>query len=363
MNTPRHIKDALLRQKEKNRYRSLIDKSALVDFSSNDFFGLARNADLHKIIEERYESLLVNNSGATGSRLLSGHSHYFTILEEKLAEIHKGESALLFNSGYVANLSLLSTLPQKGDYVFYDQKIHASIKDGVRLSIANTFSFRHNDAEDLDRRLSSAKGEKYVVVESIYSMDGDFCNINSILEVCEKYGAYLIVDEAHSTGIYGKSAGWCVEKQVYERVFARVFTFGKAIGNAGACIIGNSNLKNFLINFARPFIYTTALPLHNLVSIECAFDYVINNSSLKNDLERNILHFKNRIETSSTSAVQSIVIPGNEAVKEVSQKIERNGLDVRPILSPTVREGEERLRICLHSHNTLKQIDKLIETL
>ena len=364
---PTHIQNSLLKRKEQNAFRSLIDKSNLIDFSSNDFFGLARNSHLHLQIEEKYEKLLINKSGASGSRLLNGHSEYFEELENKLAKIQQSESALILNSGYNANLSLLSSVPQKGDTIIYDEKAHASIKDGARLSIANHFSFKHNSVENLESKLRKSldfpalqTGEKYVVVESIYSMDGDFCDIKPLIEVCEKYNAHLIVDEAHSTGIYGGGAGWCVEQGVEKAVFARVMTFGKAIGSFGACILGSEELKNYLINFARPFIYTTALQLHTLVSIECAFDYVVNHSELKIELDKNINYFKSKMKTTSISAIQSILVKGNDEVKKMALELEQKGLDVRPILSPTVKEGEERLRVCLHNFNTKEEIDKLV---
>lgn len=361
MATPVHILNSIANRKEKNSYRSLADKSNLVDLSSNDFFGLSRNKELHRIIEKEYKLLTEAKKGASGSRLLSGHSVYFDKLEQKLAVIHKSESALILNSGYNANLALLSSVPQKGDTIIYDEKSHASIKDGARLSFASKYSFKHNDVIDLEKKILKSTGEKYIIVESIYSMDGDFCNIKPIIDVCKEHNAHLIVDEAHSTGIYGNGSGWCVEMEIDKNVFARTITFGKTIGSFGACIVGNSELKNYLINFARPFIYTTALPLHTLVSINCGFDYILNHPELKLELEKKINYFKSKIETASNSAIQSILIKGNEEVKNKASKLELKGLDVRPIISPTVKEGEERLRVCIHSFNTKEEIDKLLD--
>jgi len=360
---PKHISKSLIKRREANAFRSLLDKSNLVDFSSNDFFGLARNKELQKIISEKYTSLSGLKKGATGSRLLSGHSIYFEEFEKKLANIHHSESTLIINSGYNANLALLSSIPQKGDTIIYDQKAHASIKDGARLSLANKFSFKHNSSKDLDLKLQKSHGEKYVVVESIYSMDGDFCNIKPILDICKKYNAHLIVDEAHSTGVYGNGAGWCVELGIEEDIFARTMTFGKAVGSFGACILASEEVKNYLINFARPFIYTTALPLHTLVSIDCGFDYIINHPEIKKRHEENINYFKSKIETTSSSAIQSFLINGNDNVKQISNDLMKINLDVRPIMNPTVKEGEERLRVCLHSFNSKEDIDKLIQLL
>lgn len=356
-----YIQNKLEEREQKGALRNLKVQTNLIDFSSNDFFGLARNQNLISETLERYNSLPDKFNGATGSRLISGNKNYHEDLEKRLAEIHKSESALIFNSGYNANLGILSSLPQKNDTIILDEKVHASIKDGARLSFAKKLNFKHNDAENLDKKLSKSEGEKYVIVESLYSMDGDFCNIDEVLKVCEKHSAKLIVDEAHTTGVFANGAGWCVEKGIEDKVFARVVTFGKALGCFGAAVLGSDNLSEYLINFARSFIYTTALPLYNLVCIESSFDYIINHSELKSQLDENVNLFRTLTTNSTNSYIQSVQYNKVNLVKEKETTLLANGFDVKAILSPTVLEGTERLRVCLHSFNSENQIKKLLK--
>jgi 8-amino-7-oxononanoate synthase len=360
------LRKKLQERKEKGNYRSLTISEGLTDFFSNDYLGLARSRELSDSVDLEYHGLHGNLNGSTGSRLLSGNHEYFMELENFLARLFKAESALLFNSGYNANLSVLSALPQKNDTIIYDELIHASLKDGARLSFAKRYSFFHNDLTDLEAKIRKASGQIFVVIESVYSMDGDQAPLREIAALCERYEAALIVDEAHSTGLWGKQgSGLICELGLEEKVFARVHTFGKAIGVHGACICGSRELTDFLINFARPFIYTTALPLHALISIKQAFLFLAANIHLQEKIRRNIALFKsgpygvevNLIE--SSSPIQAIKTGGNERSRNAAAAIREKGFDVRPILSPTVKEGEERLRICLHIYNTEKEIRDL----
>jgi 8-amino-7-oxononanoate synthase len=291
-------------------------------------------------------------------------------VEEQLAGIFQAEKALIFNSGYSANTAILSAIPQKGDTILYDEYIHASLKEGARLSFASRFSFHHNDMENLEKKLSRAAGEKFVVAESVYSMDGDFAPLEDILQVCQKHNAHLIWDEAHSTGIWGTHGnGIACEKALQHQVFARIYTFGKAMGVHGACIAGSAVLINYLINFARPFIYTTALPLHSLVSIREAFRFLESNNELSYILHERIHFFIEELLKypvlsnywiESRSAIQAINIGGNVLTKRIAGQLQEAGFDIRAILSPTVKEGEERLRICLHVYNTEEDISQLV---
>ncbi|HXA00356.1 MAG TPA: pyridoxal phosphate-dependent aminotransferase family protein [Cytophagaceae bacterium] len=348
--------------------RRLTLNDHLIDFYSNDYLGLARSQDLSENINQEYSCQYGNMNGSTGSRLLSGNSEYCVELEEYLAQLFKAESALLFNSGYNANLSILSAIPQKNDTIIYDELIHTSLKDGARLSFAKRFSFSHNDLVDLEAKIQKGSGEIFVVIESVYSMDGDSAPLKEIIALCEKYKAALIVDEAHSTGIWGeKGNGLLCKLGIEQRVFARIHTFGKAMGVHGACICGSKDLIDFLINFARPFIYTTALPLHALISIKQSFEYLDKNISLQEISRKNISLFKSGFKNpegkliESESPIQAIKIGGNEQTKNMAESIRGKRFDVRPILSPTVKEGEERLRICLHTYNTSEEIRGLTE--
>jgi 8-amino-7-oxononanoate synthase len=363
------LSEALTQQRNKNLLRQLVAPEGLKDFCSNDYLGLAQSAELFNIIKQKIESLHPKKNGATGSRLLSGNSSYAEEVEKKLSTVFKTESTLLFNSGYAANQAVLSCIPKKGDIILYDELAHACIKDGARLSLAEKYSFRHNNLDDLENKIKRIKANRiFIAVESIYSMDGDSCPLAELTSIASTYGAVLIVDEAHSTGVMGKhGGGLSIALGLESKIDIRIHTFGKAMGVHGACVVGSNALIEYLINFARPFIYTTALPLHSVASIDCAFKYLGHNMVLQSDLMSRIDLFlanTNRSNrTFSKSAIQTAIIPGNAAVKKAAQTLQQSGFDVRPILSPTVTKGSERLRICLHTYNTEVEIQNLAEAL
>lgn len=362
------LKEKLDERQHRGLHRALADENKLLDFTSNDYLGLSRSEKLFDLIAETV-ALLPKKNGSTGSRLLSGNSLIAGEAERKLAGIFKSESALLFNSGYSANLAVLSSLPQKGDTIIYDSLAHASLKDGARLSLASRYSFRHNDLSDLEKKINTSKGKKFIVVESVYSMDGDQCPLPEIIALADKHDAAIILDEAHSTGVIGPlGAGCAVEQNVQDKIDVRIYTFGKGMGVHGACVAGSDTLIRYLVNFARPFIYTTALPLHDVVAIQCAFKYFAENSSLQQTLRQKIDCYLSGISrltnrTASNTAIQTILVPGNENIRQVAATLQDQGFDVRPILSPTVSKGMERLRICLHTFNNDDEIIALTKTL
>lgn len=370
-----HILQKLEERKASGSARALRTTDGLVDFVSNDYLGLSRSKELFEKIRQYDFGGEVNINGSAGSRLLAGNNGTAERLEEKLSNIFKSEAALIFNSGYVANLALISAIPQRGDTIIYDSLSHVCLKEGAYLSKANRFSFRHNDCNDLESKLKSAKGSKYVIIESVYSMDGDLAPFGDIIELAEKYEAKIIVDEAHSTGLYGESgSGKLCALGLEDHIFARVHTFGKAMGVHGACVCGSKDLIEYLINFARPFIYTTALPLHSLWSIDAAFDFLEENIFLQTESKEKIFYFNSLFKKKfgdstqikkleSHTPIQPILISGNERVKTMASKLQNKGFDVRPILSPTVQEGAERLRISIHTHNTLEEISGLVDQL
>jgi 8-amino-7-oxononanoate synthase len=370
------LEKALRERSNQGNLRSLTTNDGLIDFVSNDYLGLSRDHTLFELISLKLAEIVQENkNGAGGSRLLSGNSKYYEETESLLASIFQGESALIFNSGYQANLGLLSSIPQKGDTILYDQLSHICLKEGAWLSKAESVMFAHNDLEDLERRLKLAQGEKFIVIESVYSMDGDVAPLREMVELSKKYDANIILDEAHSTGVIGsKGSGMAVQLGLSNDIFARVYTFGKGMGIHGACVVGSTQLKEYLINFGRPFIYTTALPLHSVVSINQAFQYLERHEVLQDKLQSRINYFKEICEENipkslgvtypgSDTAIQPIIIPGNERIRRVSEELNKQGFDVRPILSPTVKSGTERLRICLHTYNTEEEIDKLLQAL
>jgi 8-amino-7-oxononanoate synthase len=366
---PPSLIQKLQKRKEENSFRKLSHHSGLLDFTSNDYLGLAQSEELFGLIQNKVESLPHKN-GATGSRLLAGNSAYAEEVEQNLAAVFKSESTLIFNSGYAANQAVLSSIPQKGDTILYDELVHACIRDGARLSLASRFPFLHNNLNDLEERLKRAQGNVFIAVESIYSMDGDQCPLKELIDLAEKYNATIILDEAHSTGVLGKNgAGLTISQELEKKIPIRVYTFGKAMGVHGACVAGSKDLIDYLINFARTFIFTTAMSPHSFASIDCSFQYLSKHLLLQNELSDRIKLFNSESEKlkiqklTSNSQIQGVIIQGNENIKEKAAQLQMNGFDVRPILSPTVAKGSERLRICLHTFNSSEEIRQLVEQL
>lgn len=354
---------ALASREGRGALRKLTPSGKSIDFASNDYLGFAKSEALHAMTEIKEKVCKISN-GSGGSRLLTGNSAVAENLEKHLAKKHNTEAALLFNSGYDANVGLFSCVPSKDDTIVYDELVHASIHDGIRLSKATSFPFLHNDLSHLEQRLKMAKGNVFVAVESVYSMDGDTAPLNELVGLCNKYNAHIILDEAHATGAFGM--GLAQTMHVEGKIFARIHTFGKAMGCHGAVVVGSPVLMQYLVNYARSFIYTTALPLHSLLTIECAYELLDKSADRVKKLHDNINYFRQKTGEaagwiSSISAVQSLVIPGNENVKRLAAAIQANDIDVRPIMSPTVPKGKERLRVCLHSFNTREEIDRLHE--
>jgi 8-amino-7-oxononanoate synthase len=348
-------------------YRTLKPGNMLVDFCSNDYLGFARSPILKNKIDEEIANSGLASNGSTGSRLLSGNSTYVEDLEKHIASLHGCEAGLIFNSGYDANLGLFSSLPQRGDTIITDELIHASIIDGARLSFANRYNFKHNDLNSLENKLKLAKGICYVVIESVYSMDGDTPPIAGIAALTEKYNARLIVDEAHAVGLFGLGL---IDDHLQSHVFARIVTFGKALGCHGAITLGSNLLREYLVNFARSFIYTTAAPFHQLASVKMAYGLLQESANEIEQLKKNIALFKVKLTYNSSypliksdSAIQCLVLKSNEKAKELAVNLQNSGLDVRAILSPTIPAGSERIRICLHSFNTEKEIVLLTDTI
>jgi 8-amino-7-oxononanoate synthase len=361
------IREKLEERQQNDAYRTLKPENDLVDFCSNDYLGFARSQVLKDWISKEVNLNANALNGSTGSRLLSGNLAYTESVEQEIAAFHKSEAGLIYNSGYDANVGLFSSLPQRGDTIVTDELIHASIIDGARLSYANRYTFKHNDLQSLEEKLKHAKGNCYVVIESIYSMDGDTPPIKDILSLTEKYNAQLIVDEAHAVGLYGK--GIINQLGLENRVFTRIVTFGKALGCHGAIILGRKSLREYLINFSRSFIYTTAASFHQIAAIKMAYKLLPVSDNSIQTLKENIQLFKTSVTEfnnnllHSDSAIQCLVVGSNEKAKQMANEIQNAGFDVRPILSPTVSKGTERLRICLHSFNTFNEINLLTKTI
>lgn len=355
---------------ERGLLRRLRTGTGLVDFCSNDYLGFASDPAFRQILKQLAIDFADDNTGATGSRLLAGNTHLAEEVEAEIAAIHRAEAGIIFNSGYDANLGFFSCIADAGDTILYDELVHASIHDGLKLSKAIARPFKHNDVAGLEEELKQATGNIFVAVESIYSMDGDVAHLAQMVALCETYNAALIVDEAHATGVIGTNGlGLVNHLGLEDKCFARLHTFGKSLGLHGAIILGSNTLKQYLVNYGRSFIYSTALPPHSYRQVRAAYQYMLANPQRIAQLHGLIAHYNQQVAglnykvLNSQSPIQGIVVPGNAEVRALAQKLEEKGFDIRPIVSPTVPKGAERIRICLHAFNTTAEIDRLVSEL
>ncbi|WP_299337656.1 pyridoxal phosphate-dependent aminotransferase family protein [uncultured Psychroserpens sp.] len=372
---PKKLQHKINQRKDDQSLRQLGASSNRIDFSSNDYLGFSKS----EIIFNQAHQYLINHNiiqnGATGSRLLSGNHSLYQTVEQQVCTFHNSEAALIFNSGYDANLGFFSCVPQRNDIILYDEFCHASIRDGITMSNAKSIKFKHNDLIHLEHHLNHYQEalkdiEIYIVTESVFSMDGDSPDLKLLSQISKAHNAKLIIDEAHAIGIFGNQGnGLISELNLESDIFARIITFGKALGCHGAAVLGSKALKTYLTNFSRPFIYTTALPPHALSTIKLAYD-TLQNQDLKDrsKLQHNIVFFKSELKRldlqhvfiDSYSAIHCCIISGNESVKQAATELQDCGFDVKPILSPTVPKGKERLRFCLHAYNTEKEISEVL---
>lgn len=352
------------RRGQDGTYRELPDLHGKIDFCSNDYLGLSG-----------YEFDLKNTkplkNGATGSRLISGNHPIALQTENQIAGFHGAEAGLIYNCGFMANLGLITSVVSRNDIVIHDELVHASILDGIRLCGAVRIKFDHNNLASLQETLSKANETKnsdariFVIIESIYSMDGDIAPLSEISEYCEAANALLIVDEAHAVGVKGDMGKGVVHELGLEStVFARVVTFGKAIGLHGAIVLGSATLIKVLINYSRSFIYTTALPPAAYQIIQYHYN-LLNNERISALYDR-VGYFKKKAETLNRlnwklndSPIQLLFLHGSAEIKSLAEYLQQNNFAVKAILSPTVKKGYERIRFSIHSFNTEEQIDEL----
>ncbi len=340
----------------------ICDNKKMVNLSSNDYLGISANYDIKDNFLSSYKGKIQNPS----ARLLTGSNKIYFELEELLKKLFNKKSSLLFNSGYHANVGIYSSLLTPNDVIFLDKLNHASIIDGVKLSGAKIIPFNHLDYDDLEEKLIKYRNKfknSIISTESLFSMDGDFADIKTLSLLKEKYNSLLIVDEAHSFGVYGKGRGYCFELNLSDNVDLIMGTFGKAVGSYGAFVVGDKILINYLINKARSFIFSTALP-----EISVAFSkYVLENYILENTLQENLFNITkyslSKIKTTSSSYIIPYIIGENDETYNVSKLLQNEGFFVLPIRYPTVKKGTSRIRLSLNPLIEKNEIDKLSKIL
>lgn len=342
-----------------------------VNLCSNDYLGLAANPLLRQSLLLAVERS--HRVGGTGSRLLSGQTEEWRALEDHFAEFAGTESALYFTTGFAANTGLLSSLLQKEDIVFSDASNHASLIDGIRLSNARKVIYPHlqlDRLEDALREYAGAPGRKVVVTESVFSMDGDVAPLQEIVDLTEKHGAALIVDEAHATGVFGPGGrGLVASLGLCERVLAVIHTCGKALACAGAFACGPSVLKDHLVNRARSFIFSTALPPYFAVQIRSALDLATGMNRerelllLRAARLREALRAEGFDAANSASQIVPVVLGGNKATLDAAEHLQREGFAVRGIRPPTVPPGGSRLRLSLTADISQDDLHRLAASL
>lgn len=361
--TENFLNQKLLERSAQNAYRSLSLGDKGSDYSSNDYLGIVKNGLIEELLQGRPFA-----HGSTGSRLLTGNYLMIEQTEKEIAHFHDAAAALIFNAGYDANFGLMACVAQRGDLILYDKLSHASIRDGIRQSFADSQSFAHSDLYELERKLQNrpSKSDRncFVVTESVFSMDGDMAPLEEMAVLCERYEAHLIVDEAHATGVVGTKGEGAVQfLGLQHRCFARIHTFGKALGCHGAVILGSRTLRDYLINFCRPFIYSTAIPPASIAAIQATYRIFPGMHQERTKLKNLISLFGNRGFKKSETPIQCFIFPGNDNAKRMAEQLLKSNLDARPILYPSVPLGAERIRITLHSFNTMEETKRLMDIL
>ena len=375
--------DKINLKKEQGSFRSLrnIDEirkqmqqsaNGFVNLSSNDYLGLATDLELRKEFLSQLTPEMLRFSSSS-SRLLTGNTEEYEIFEKELAQAYHAEAALLFGSGYHANSGIIPAITDEHTLILADKLIHASMIDGIRLSSARFVRYRHNDYAHLEH-LIEINHQQYesilIATESIFSMDGDEADLGTLIRLKKKYpNVELYIDEAHAVGLRGKNGlGCCEEQHCIADIDYLIGTFGKALASTGAFLICSAEVRDFLINTVRPFIFTTALPPVNISWSRFIFSHLP-------DFEKRRIHLRHIsgllhsfLESSgrsnvSTSQIIPFIIGENNKTLEIAEQLQRKGFYVLPIRPPSVPEGTARLRISLSAEHSEQQILQLIEEL
>lgn len=343
----------------------------MLNLSSNDYLGLSSNPRLLQEFRAETDVMALPYS-AVSSRLLSGNHEYYKMLENDLADIYDKEAALVFNSGYHANIGILPALAGKKDLIVADKLVHASTIDGIMLSEAEMLRFRHSDYEHL-RNLLVQHREKYenvfIVTESVFSMDGDIADLQQLCEIKKEFDAFLYVDEAHAVGVRGTNGlGCCEEQACMEDIDFIVGTFGKAFASVGAFVVCEELFREFLINTQRSLIFTTALPPVNVAWTRFVLNRMPDFYDLRMKLAevsaklRNVLQERG-FETRGESHIVPMICGSNENSVEMSELLRDNGFFVLPVRYPTVPKNEARIRFSLNASIPIEDYDCLFEFL
>ena len=348
-----------VREIEEAGLRRTLQPPCGVDLSSNDYLGLAN----HPLLKERMaEAILTDGCGATASRLLRGERSSLSAVERRFAEFKGTAASLYFGSGYAANVSVLATFLDRHDIVFSDAQNHASIVDGIRLSRATRVKFGHCDLDDLSRKLRAARDgvQKFLVTESLFSMDGDFAPLADYAQLCRETGTVLIVDEAHAVGVYGHRGSGCIEQTGTEtEVFVSVDTAGKAMGVAGAFVSGPEWAVDYLIQRARPFMFSTG----PIPAIAAALDASLSVIAAEPERRQRLRHLSGALRSMLSergiptgghrprqqSQIIPIILGDNARAWAVALELQREGFDVRAIRPPVVPPGTARLRVSVNA--------------
>ncbi len=339
--------------------RGTIDGRRVVNFSSNSYLGLDSHPALKKAAITALEKWPV---GASASRLITGTGPWVRELEEKTAAWKKREAALYFGSGYLANIGIITALADRDTDLFLDRFNHASIVDGAILSRARLHRYAHNDTKEIERLLArSTAARKIVVTDTIFSMDGDIAPMPEIVDLCERYGALLVVDEAHASGVFGKSGAGIMELYgLTGKAFLEMGTFSKALGVSGAYVAGDRKTIEYLVNRARSFIYTTATP--PMVCAACASALDIVSSPEGEDLRERLRNHRSALRAIVPTAMTQIIpiiVGDTDATVRRSEDLRDKGLLVMPIRPPTVPQGTARLRISLSAGHSPEEVAML----
>ena len=347
----------------------VVDGQRYLNFCSNDYLGLANHPEIVTAFKNAADTFGV---GSGASHLVCGHSALHHQLEEELADFTGRDRALLFSTGYMANLGSVNALVGRGDYVFEDKLNHASLLDAGLLSQARFQRFLHNDLDSLDKRLAKAEaGRKLIVVDGVFSMDGDCAPLPALADTADAHDAWLMVDDAHGFGVLGDSGAGCAEHfgLDQQRLPILMGTLGKGVGSFGAFVAGNDTLIETLIQFARPYIYTTAMPPAVAAASLASLAIIRRDHARRAHLLALIARFKQAAAQlslplmASDTAIQPLTIGSSDAALAASEALAQQGLLVGAIRPPTVPEGTARLRITLTAAHTEPQVDQLLDAL